>query len=164
MSTQQLRSIFLRRLTALLSPLGYKKRSDTFVMRLEEVSRVIHVQSSTSGTSDGVVVTINLGIYSHVVAQREGASIDVKQVWDCHWRVRLGYCLPEPYDQWWTIEDEAQALETGDLIVRLLNEYGLPALAALPDTESLRRLWLGGESIRTTEYLRSRYLALLDED
>jgi hypothetical protein len=77
--------------------------------------------------------TVNLGVYLPCVSQLERGSVAkrIYQDYDCEIRKRLGTLAYEGQDVWWSLDNSARA--TGDLIVCLMREFGLPFLARYTD-------------------------------
>ena len=106
-----------------LKPRGYRKTGLNFSAGRSGVTLLVNLQSSTGSSQAGLKVTCNLAIRLDRLADRPGTS-----VWDAHWRVRIGFFLPEPRDQWWACGNDDNARQAGRDIAALLETRALPAM------------------------------------
>lgn len=76
---------------------------------------------------------VNLGVYLPCVAHRERGLVEkrIYQDYDCEIRDRLGALAYEGRDVWWSLDNSTQA--TGDLLIQLMRQFGLPFLARYSD-------------------------------
>jgi hypothetical protein len=118
----------LKALTPLLKGYGYRRRGQNFYIRRDGNWGVINFQKSQGSTKDKVTFTVNLGIYSEVLARfyykwREGTPPTESA---CHWRERVGFLLPENQDHWWVIDETtllpSLAKEFGDILPLAVSE------------------------------------------
>jgi hypothetical protein len=92
---------------------GYSRRAGIFYKKNEDNWGVIGFQKSSSSSNEfGIKFTINLGVYSKVVAELlDPTRIKPRPiVWDLHWGQRIGLLFPEKNDKWWVI-DESTSME-----------------------------------------------------
>lgn len=146
------------RIASRLKPLGYRKSGASFLRDCGDVILVVQLQKSQKTTPDTLVVTLNLGIFSRVVASRIGRLLTTPTIVDCHWQERIGFLMPERYDKWWSASTEAEACTVAEELDEALHTFGLPALEQISSTDGLRALWASGEGPGLTELERERYL------
>lgn len=151
--TQQL----LQLIELYLVKLGYRRRGSLFLADGGEVVFLIDLQRSRRSTRETVVVTINLGVYSKLVAERMGA-VAKPTIERSHWRRRIGSLLPQPEDLWWTLRVESDVNAAVAEMSAVLDEYGLPAMSGLGSTEALAALWETGLCPGITTVECNRYL------
>jgi hypothetical protein len=150
------------RIQDVLKPAGFRKKGmSNFKRELTDVVHFVQVQKSQKSTKDSAVVTINLGIYSFLVGDREGYKNVEPELAACHWRKRLGRFLPKPEDKWWELNNEESSRIAGEEICALLKEKALPELEQFSSTSELKQLWVTGESPGITEFQREKYLGML---
>lgn len=162
MSAADYKRTILTQLHALLKPMGFRKKDQTF--SAEEADTVLFVQlqgNSMKSTKDVPVVTINLGIFSRTVAETEG-NTHAPNLAEAHWWHRIGHYIPGSHDKWWTIHNESEADLCGAEIVRILSDKALPEMRSLAATEKLKSLWQTGSSPGATDHQRQRYLEALE--
>jgi len=70
--------------------------------------------------------------------------------------------MPKPHDKWCEISSEAEAIEVGEEIAKILEESGIPPFATISSTERLKRLWGTGGSLGLTEYQPQPFLKALN--
>ncbi len=147
---------------ALLKPLGFRKHGNRFSVNRGDTLLFIQLQSSTRTTHNTLSVTVNLGIISIPLTEKQGFRTH-PNILDSHWQERIGRFLPRPQDKWWTVRNMAEALVAGDEIVAILQASGLPTMNSLASTQQLRELWETGYCPGLTDFQRRRYRALLAE-
>jgi len=106
-----------------------------------------------------LVATVNFVIVSLAIAEKEGIKSKVKFL-DSHWRERIGFFFPRPFDKWWEIQDEQEAVRAGLEISEIVEKQALPKLYSLSSTDKLVALWQSGRSPGMTEFQRKNLLAL----
>lgn len=149
----------LKALALFLKAYGYKRLGQNFYTRRDGNWGVINFQKSQTSTKDIVKFTVNLGIYSQVLAKfyykwKEGTPPTESA---CHWRKRV-----EPGNRvhWWVI-DETTTLPS------LVNEFSdILRLAASEiekyiTDEALRDLLLSGDRAGFTNRERLENLSVL---
>jgi hypothetical protein len=162
MNHDDFKKIILARMHALLKPLGFRKRGNTFSADRDDVLLFIQLQSSTRTTHDTLIATVNFGIVSTALTKKQGFRT-APNFLDSHWRERIGRFLPKPQDKWWTVRSEAEAVMVGDEIVTILQARSLPTMNSLASTQQLRELWESGYSPGLTDFQRRKHLVLLAE-
>lgn len=121
-------------LHALLRPAGFRKRGVTFVRELPGVRHVIALQSSSTTSSDQVVLTVNLGVIAPAALHSWDPPTSASSG---HCRARLGELSPAAIDKWWPITDSASAAAAAREIVALTQEFALPVLDSLSTLSDL---------------------------
>jgi hypothetical protein len=154
------RRIVLSRLHEALKPRGFRKTKALFSAERNDTVLFIQLQSSRSTTKDKLIATVNLGIFSRKVAQAVG-NTRAPNIGDAHWRVRIGYFLPDASDKWWEIQSESDAILSASEINSLLIDKALPEMQRLDSTENLKALWSTDAGHGLTDYQRKRYLQAL---
>ena len=122
---------FLKLVSPLLKGYGFSRRGQNFYVRRAGNWGVINFQKSQSSTQEKVKFTVNLGIYSQVLAKfyykwKEGSP---PRESECHWRERVGLLLPENKDHWWVIDETT-------LLPSLVKEFGDILPLAVSEIES----------------------------
>lgn len=168
MGNKEYTKTLLERLHAILKPCGFRKKGATFTRTIDDdVALLVNLQKSTGSDSASVRATVNLGVFSFVVSRacdhqdlwRHASA--TPSIWNCHWRERIGFLMPDPSDRWWTVTSVEEATKAGDEMGAALIRYGLPALDQVGSTDRLRALWARGESPGLSEKQREEYLAAL---
>jgi len=142
--------------TVLLKKHGFKKNGMTFTAMQSGVTLIVGIQSSTGSTQDSLKVTCNVAIQIDQLSTGTGAS-----VWDAHWRKRIGFFMPEPYDHWWGCKSEKEADRVGQEIATLLESQALPKMMELASPFALATLWTSGVCPGLTEMQRVENLRIL---
>lgn len=153
----------LKRNALALRAYGFSRSGSTFYLRKAGNWGVINFQKSKDSSVDNIVFTVNLGIAStRLLAFFSHIRPDMKpSVWDCHWRERLGYLLPEHSDIWWTINSTTPVDELGQEIQGYVVNLGVPELEKYISDEALRDLWLSGRAPGLTDFQRLMYVSVL---
>lgn len=159
MDHQDYRNIVLDQIRSVLKPEGFRKTANTFSANKNDVVLFVQLQSSSKTVRTMLVVTINFGIVSLTIAEKEGIKSKAKFL-DSHWRERIGFFLPKPFDKWWEIQSEQEAVEAGLEISQIIEKQALPKIYAISSTENLVALWQSGRSPGMTEFQRKNLLAL----
>jgi hypothetical protein len=142
---------------------GFSRSGLTFYLREAGNWGVINFQKSKDSSARGIVFTVNLGIastrllafFSHI---RPGMK---PSIWDCHWRQRLGYLLPNHSDVWWTINSTTLVDDLGQEIQGYVVNFGVPELKEYISDETLRDLWLSGSAPGLTDFQRLMNVSVL---
>lgn len=165
MSANDAAKSILAGLRAFLSPHGFRRKEPTFTAERGDLFLLVNLQRSTSSTKDVLILTLNLGVYSVLLADRareEGQFAPPSSIWACHWNRRIGGLMPGNSDQWWRLARDGDAALVEKELLEGLERYGLPALEGVASTARLRALWETGASPGLTDKQRQDYLALLD--
>jgi hypothetical protein len=128
---------------------------------------LLHFQRSSSSISSTPHFTINLGVYSSVLAtvfpsvrMRSNPTIKPLEP-DGHWRTRIGQLLPTPKDRWWSFTAESLAPCIADVQYHLTT-YAIPTLQQYSSDAALCELWTTGSRLGLdSEVVRLESLALL---
>jgi hypothetical protein len=162
MDYQDYRNIVLDQINSVLKPEGFRKTANTFSANKNDVVLFVQLQSSSKTVRTMLVATVNFGIVSLVIAEKEGIKSKVKFL-DSHWRERIGFFLPKPFDKWWEIQSEQEAVAAGLEISQIIEKQTLPKLYTLSSTNNLVALWQSGRSPGMTEFQRKNLLALAEK-
>ncbi len=163
MSASELKAPVFAGLKRLLAPLGYRKGGALFSLERGDVLHLVEVQSSDRSTATQVVLTVNLGVFVPALIDADVRGQTKPTIAQAHWRERLGAAMPGKQDKWWTIGSAAEGGAVAAEIVSCVADFGLKAIAQIPDVGALRRMWQSGASPGLTEVQRRRYLARLAE-
>jgi hypothetical protein len=161
MNANQYRTIILAQMHQTLKPHGFRKTKAVFSAQQNDTVLFAQLQSSSKSTKDFLVVTVNLGILSRTLAEKLG-NTHSPNVWEAHWRRRIGDYLPNAFDKWWEIGSESDATVAASEISDILANKALPEMKSLASTDCLRKLWSTGRSPGLSEYQRNQYMQTLD--
>ena len=162
MTAENYRKLILPEMHALLKPLGFRKTRTLFSADVNDVVLFVQLQGhSNKSTKDLLVVTVNLGIFSRTVAEREGNTHE-PNFYEAHWRLRIGSFMSVESDRWWEVGNETKAKLCATEITTVLANHALPEMQRLASTESLKELWQTGKSPGQTDFQRRRYLEALE--
>jgi len=161
MSSDTYKQIILTQLHTLLKPIGFRKKQQCFSAEQGDTVLFIQMQSSKKSTKNVLVVTINLGIFSRIVAESVG-NTRAPNVYDAHWLARIGSLMPVGSDKWWEVQSSDEAHLCSTEITRILTDRALPQMRGLASTDRLKSLWEEGKSPGLTDYRRKQYLQALD--
>lgn len=162
-------TLFLKSLKPTLHQAGFSQSHSQFRQRVHENWILLNFQRSSSSIPSTPHFTINLGVYSSVLAtvfpsfrMRSDPTVIPLEI-DGHWRVRVGQLLPTPRDIWWSFTTESLALCIED-VQSHLTTYAIPALQQYSSDATLRALWTTGSRLGLdSEVVRLEYLSLLSK-
>ena len=160
MDYQGYKTIILEQMKSVLKPDGFHKSGSTFSASKNDVVLFVQLQSSTKTSHTALVATINLGIVSLVILEREGIK-SKPSILDAHWNERIGFLLPERLDKWREVKNQGEANQAGQDITQILNSQALPLLNSLSSTKNLVALWQTGRSPGLINFQREKFLALV---
>lgn len=147
-----------------LRSLGFTRRETTFYFRRQGNWGVVNFQQNPKADPETVEFTVNLGVASARLLDffpPPGPDNSAPEVWDCHWKVRLGQLLSGRSDQWWTIRANTNVVALGEELREQIVAPGLPAIERHLDDAVLRDLWLTEEPEGLTYVQRVMYLAVI---
>ena len=162
MAADEFRKTILAQMHELLKPMGFRKKGKLFFSNVNDVVLFIQLQGSRSSTKDMLKVTVNAGVFSRTVAERVGNTHD-PNIYESHWRARIGFLIPEQRDKWWKVSNEAEATRCASEITSALANYVLPEMQSLASTEKLRSLWEAGKGPGLTDFQRTQNLKALSD-
>jgi hypothetical protein len=150
---------FLKLVAPLSKRYGFSRRGQNFYTRRDGNWGVINFQKSQSSTHAKVKFTVNLGIYSQILAKfyykwKEGTPPTESA---CHWHKRVE---PGNRAKWWAIDEST-------LLPSLLREFGDILPMAVSEIESyitdeaLRDLLLSGDCAGASNHVRLENLSVL---
>ena len=163
----QLFTQFLKSLNPILKQAGFSQSHSNFRHRADDNWAVINFQRSSSSTTVTPRFTINLGIYSAVLAKifpsfrmRTDASLKPLVI-DSHWRLRVGDLLPQNKDVWWQFTSDPME-SCREEVDEYLTTLVIPTLQQYSSDAALRELWATGSLLGVdSEIVRLEYLSLL---
>ena len=144
-----------------LSGGGFVNAGSRLLRRRGDVVQVIEPQKSKDSTSSQTILTVNLGVFSTTLAERLGKPLTTPDVWDAHWRRRLGFLGPDKADRWWQIANNKDFEAVAREVLRLVVKYAVPVFDEYSSTSKLQALWESGQCPGMTEAQRIRYLETL---
>lgn len=153
----------LKTVEGILRLAGYARSQRTFRLLVDPGVGMIEVQKSAKSTSDRVILTVNVGVWSARVARFMTGRVESGPlaVDDCHWRERIGFLLPDRDDRWWTIGGGDDAAIVTGAVGGAIESVAVPAVNAHLRDEALRDEWLTGKSPGLTDIQRLLYLTIL---
>ena len=161
MTADDFRKIILAQMHALLKPMGFRKARTLFSADVNDVVLFVQLQASRMSTKDLLIVTVNVGIFSRTVADRLRNTHE-PNIYEAHWRQRIGFFMTIPRDKWWKISNETQANLCASEITSILANRVLPEMQSLASTESLKSLWETGKGSGLTDFQRTQNLQALE--
>jgi hypothetical protein len=158
---------FLKSLKFTLQQAGFSQSHSHFRHCVHDNWALLNFQCSSSSTAITPHFTINLGVYSSVLAtvfpsfrMRSNPALKPLEI-DGHWRIRVGQLLPTPKDTWWRFTAEIFTSCIEDVQYHLTT-YAIPTLQQYSSDEALRELWSTGSRLGVdSEVVRLEYLSLL---
>ena len=143
--------IIAQHLAPLMKEAGFRKRGNAFNRAVADGG--VHVVSLQLGAYEGFrtqevdmfpslfgSVTVNLGVWLPRLNRLHFSPGEWISEAYCQVRYRLGALMTANTDTWWPLDDE----ETPERIATGMLDYGLPALDALPDEDSVIRAYEAG--------------------
>jgi hypothetical protein len=137
----------------LLKQREFRKSGLKFYSIRSEATLLVGLQSSVGSTREVLRITCNLAIVLHALASRDNHDI-----WNSHWRKRIGDFMPEPWDHWWICSTDETARRAGREMAELLENQALSEMEQLASRAAMIALWNSGRSPGLTEYQRAEYL------
>jgi len=135
-----------REIASTLKPLGFRKRAHTFGLRGSGVWGVINLQRSRNSTREQIQFTINIGVWSELLASLDLVSSSpcstakgaLPSESICHWRQRISQLMPpHRQDVWWSIDSPKLADSLVEEVRSAVNDYAVPALRTLRSDQAL---------------------------
>jgi uncharacterized protein DUF4304 len=152
MSLTHLKGLVAVPITGLLKQREFRKSGLKFYSIRSEANLLVGLQSSVGTTREALKITCNLAIVLHALGSR-----DDHDIWDSHWRKRIGDFMAEPRDHWWVCLDDETATEAGREMAALLESQALSEMEQLASRTAMIALWTSGRSPGLTEYQRAQY-------
>ena len=146
-------------INGMLKQREFRKSGLKFSSIRTEATLLVGLQSSVGTTREVLKITCNLAIVLHALRSRDNHDI-----WDSHWRERIGYFMPEPRDHWWVCSTDDMAMTAGREMAALLESQALPEMERLASRAAMIALWTSGSSPGLTEYQCAQYLQDLTQD
>jgi Domain of unknown function (DUF4304) len=144
-----------------LKPYGFSMNRQTFYCQSQNNWGLIDFQKSWHSGEETLPFTVNLGVASdRLLRFFSPDKIKRPSIWDCHWRIRLGYLMNKE-DVWWKVDEQTSVENLGKEIVNPLTNRAIQEINHYISDESLRDLWISGQSPSLTEFQRLMYLSVL---
>src|SRR5689334_16929569 len=102
-------------ISGLLKQREFRKSGLKFYAVRPEATLLVGLQSTVGSTREVMKITCNLAIVLHALGSRDNHDI-----WNSHWRKRIGYFMPEPRDYWWVCSTDDAARAAGREMAALL--------------------------------------------
>jgi Domain of unknown function (DUF4304) len=125
----------------LLKPLGFKKKTNNFYLKLDTIGQIINVQKSQWGTKDSISFTINTGIFvpeywlAFYNFSDKGLP-DYPTEPECLIRKRIGM-LRKQDDTWYDIKERTDEIQLIAEMKNNLTEFILPYFNRLNSREKM---------------------------
>ena len=119
---------------------------------------IINFQKEKIRNSENLRFTINAGVSSTSLRSFFEHEMNI---WECHWRIRVGNMLVPERDIWWTVDGMTNVEVVANHITGLLADTILPAIREHITDDQLEAYWLGNRASGLTEYQRLEYLTTL---
>jgi hypothetical protein len=155
MSNKEFAEIAIVLSARLLKQEGFHKSGILFSRALPEITHLIGFQKSNTSSAYSIKITVNLATWLPALSKGK------PNIWDAHWRERIGHLSPQQTDLWWVIDSPECAQRVGEEIANLIQRWGLPAINELTTQGSLIKLWSSGSSPGITDLMRRQYLSRL---
>jgi len=135
---------------------GFLRNGSCFYIKNNKNWGLIDFQKSKNNTDDEIKFTINIGIYSSALFEFFSPDSPEKKpsIEDCHWRMRLGFLLPNNKDLWWIIR-KGQSLDSlASELMTYIENLAIPMMMEHISDEKLLNEWLSGKSPGLTDIQR----------
>jgi len=139
---------------------GFLRKRQAFLLGRSDGWALVVFQKSRKSTQTEILFTINLGVVSRRLMEFCEDGLGFPNIDDAHWRVRVGYLLPEKRDIWWTITPSTKYEHLLGEVESALNR-SIAELKTYLNDEVLRDLWLAGISPGLTDLQRLMLLSVL---
>lgn len=134
--------IILSKIHEALKLKALKRKGDSFYYAYNNNTGVINFQKRRIGNV--IAFTINLGVHIGQLKVFDHVGKVPPAVDDLHWRMRIGFLLPENKDIWWELDDNTQISKLSDEIINVLVEIVIPKISLMLSEEYLLEFWLNG--------------------
>jgi Domain of unknown function (DUF4304) len=139
---------------------GFSRNRQTFYCRSQNNWGLIDFQKSWQSDKESLPFTVNLGVASERLLRFFSPEKNKRPtIWDCHWRIRLGYLMNKE-DVWWKVDEQTSIEDLGKEILYPLTNRAVQEINHYISDESLRDLWISGQSPSLTEFQRLMYLSV----
>ena len=155
-------SEFLNNLKPFTKSHNYSKKGSSFYCLKEGNLGLITFQKSRMSNVSKIIFTINIGIYSQIIAKFfTPDQIKAKpSIEDCHWTQRITEKLSPYHEKWWSIDDKISIVELTKEIQDYLKQSIIEIDEYISD-KNLQSLWLSGQSPGITNLHRLLNLSVL---
>lgn len=151
----------LREMELSLRPVHFRRRRASFCREHPDILHLIGFQRSQNSTRDRLIFSINIGVFSKLLAEKVGGPESPSSTWDCHWESRLGFLMPEETDRWWECSTDHDAEASAGEVIAAIADYALPLLEAIKSNDDMRRALESGQLSGLTITERKMYLDVL---
>lgn len=144
---------------------NYLKKGSSFYCLKEGNYGLIAFQKSVSSNASQVVFTINMGIYSQLLAHffaPERSKLQAS-LGDCHWTDRVKEHLAPFNEKWWRIDAKVSVLELSEEVQNHLKK-SMAVIEHYISNKKQQSLWLSGKSPGIIPLHRLMYLSVLLKD
>src|SRR5262245_25574776 len=159
MSLTHMKALVTAPISELLKQIGFRKSGLKFYSLRAEATLLVGLQSSVGTTREVLRITCNLAIVLHALGSRDNHDI-----WDSHWRKRIGDFMPDPRDYWWVCSTDDIARAAGREMAVLLEGEALSEMERLASRTAMIAFWTSGRSPGVTEHQRAQYQRKLAKD
>jgi Domain of unknown function (DUF4304) len=139
---------------------GFTRRGHSFLLETLDGWAFVAFQKSRKSTPTEILFTINLGVASRRLLEFFADGSDSIKLADAHWRVRVGYLLPEQRDVWWTIGPSTKS-ESLFAEIELALSRAVAEVKRHLDDQVLRDMWSSERSPGLTDLQRLMHLSVL---
>jgi len=146
-----------------LRPRGFRPKAHVFSRESEDVIHLVELQSSQKNTRALSFFTVNLALWVPALVPEDVRDSRRPSVAGAPWRKRLGAVCPEQTDLWWQASERKAASDIASEIASRVEQFGLPALQALPNARALAALWRSGSTPGLTKLEAGKLAAELQE-
>lgn len=162
MNTQDNFKELINALKPFLKSFNYLKKGNSFYCLKEGNYGLIVFQKSHMSNISKVTFTINMGIYSQVLASfftPEHIKLP-PSIEDCHWNKRISEEESSIQEKWWSIDDQTSFTELCDEVQDYLRT-SIEEIDKYISDKKLQSLWLSGQSPGITNLHRLMNLSVL---
>jgi hypothetical protein len=142
---------------------GFSRSGYTFYLRRSDNWGLVSFQKSDKSSPQELIFTINIGVASRRLLKFfQSANQSPKpDIWDTHWRERIGFLLSYQDDHWWSITHNTSLDNLGQELRSCILDLIVPEILSHIGDEDLCNMWLSGKSPSLTDFQRMQYLLVL---
>lgn len=127
MSSDLLFQRVLKELRPALSEVGFRRKSQNFVIESPDCWGIINFQKSLYSSAGQKTFTVNVAIAAKRILRFYNEPAEKPPLhYKCHWEVRLGQLIPGCSDRWWTLSDEASYKSVVTEVKEQITKKGCP--------------------------------------
>jgi hypothetical protein len=155
MTSKDYKKIITDKIKEVLKPRHFKKTGNNFKFSNGDLTYYVGLQSSTTSTATFLKATVNIGIGSELLYRLEEKYITSHL--QGHFSKRIGDYLEQPYDKWWTIDNEEAATSAAHEIAEIIKDKVLVEFDRIKTTEDLVSYWKQDNYAGLTVYQLKEY-------